>query len=46
MEKLKGLKVRFTLPHDLPPLRMLLVMDNLVGLLGTVFERWVLGLQP
>ena len=24
----KGLKVRFTLPHDLPPLRMLLVMDN------------------
>ena len=24
----QGLKVRFTLPQDLPPLRMLLVMDN------------------
>ena len=27
----KGLTVRITLPQDLPPLRMLLVWDNLTG---------------
>jgi hypothetical protein len=36
----KGLKVRFTLPQDLPPLRMLLVMDNLVGHKTPQFVLW------
>ena len=44
----KGLKVRFTLPQDLPPLRMLLVMDNLVGHKTSEFVLWLCahGIMP
>jgi len=44
-----GLSVRVTLPEDLPPLRMLLVLDNLTGhkspeLLLWMFSRGVMVL--
>lgn len=44
----KGLKVCFTLPQDLPPLRMLLVMDNLVGHKTPQFVLWLCahGIMP
>lgn len=44
----QGLKVRFTLPQDLPPLRMLLVMDNLVGHKTPQFVLWLCahGIMP
>ncbi|MDV2993660.1 MAG: hypothetical protein N4J56_003314 [Chroococcidiopsis sp. SAG 2025] len=44
----QGLKVRFTLPHDLPPLRMLLVMDNLVGHKTPQLVLWLCahGIMP
>ena len=44
----KGLKVRFTLPQDLPPLRMLLVMDNLLGHKTSEFVLWLCahGIMP
>jgi hypothetical protein len=35
-----GLHVRITLPAVLPPLRLLLVLDNLAGHLTTVFVLW------
>ncbi len=45
----EGLSVRITLPEDLPPLRMLLVLDNLTGhktpeLLVWMFSRGVMVL--
>jgi len=39
----EGLTVRTTLPECLPPLRMLLVLDNLAGHLTPSFVRWVFG---
>ena len=44
----QGLKVRFTLPQDLPPLRILLVMDNLVGHKTPQFVLWLCahGIMP
>ncbi len=37
----QGLKVKFTLPEELPPLRMLLVCDNLVGHKTPDFVVWL-----
>ena len=43
-----GLTVPITLPADLPPLRMLLVLDNLAGHLTPAFVRWLVahGVMP
>ena len=35
-----GLQVRITLPAEPPPLRMLLVLDNLIGHKNAAFVRW------
>jgi hypothetical protein len=42
------LTVRITLPEDLPPLRMLLVLDNLTGHHTVAFVRWLFahGIMP
>lgn len=37
----EGLQHKFTLPQKLPPLRMLLVLDNLTG--HKTAERWCSG---
>jgi hypothetical protein len=39
----EGLSVRITLPQDLPPLRMLLVLDNLTGHHTVDFVLWLFG---
>jgi len=43
-----GLLVRPTLPADLPPLRLLLVLDNLAGHKSAAFVCWLLqhGIMP
>ena len=43
-----GLSVRFTLLHDLPPLRMLLILDNLTGHHSSEFVFWLMrqGVMP
>lgn len=43
-----GLTVRITLPEDLPPLRMLLVLDNLAGHRTPAFVLWLFahGVMP
>lgn len=43
-----GLTVRFTLPAVLPPLRMLLVLDNLAGHKTPAFVLWLVehGIMP
>lgn len=44
----EGLSVRLTLPETLPPLRMLLVLDNLAGHYSVGFVRWLFahGIMP
>lgn len=44
----EGLSLRITLPEHLPPLRMLLVLDNLAGHLTPVFVLWLFahGIMP
>ena len=44
----EGLTVRISLPADLPPLRMLLVLDNLTGHYTVDFVRWLFahGVMP
>ncbi len=44
----EGLTVRFTLPEQLPPLRMLLVLDNLAGHKTATFVLWLVaqGIMP
>lgn len=44
----EGLQVRITLAEDLPPLRMLLVMDNLAGHKTPEFVLWLFahGIMP
>lgn len=44
----EGLTVRITLPEELPPLRMLLVLDNLTGHHTVVFVLWLFahGIMP
>jgi hypothetical protein len=44
----EGLTIRFTLPKILPPLRMLLVMDNLTGHKTPAFVLWLVahGIMP
>jgi hypothetical protein len=44
----EGLTVRITLPECLPPLRMLLVLDNLTGHLTASFVLWLFahGIMP
>jgi hypothetical protein len=44
----EGLTVRITLPQVLPPLRMLLVLDNLTGHLTPSFVLWLFahGIMP
>ena len=44
----EGLTVRITLPEELPPLRMLLVLDNLAGHYTGDFVRWLFaqGIMP
>lgn len=44
----EGLTVRITLPQDLPPLRMLLVLDNLTGHLTPALVLWFFtqGIMP
>ena len=44
----EGLRVRITLPAVLPPLRLLLVLDNLAGHLTQVFVLWLFahGIMP
>jgi hypothetical protein len=37
----EGLSVRITLPEELPPLRMLLVWDNLIGHLNAELLLWM-----
>lgn len=43
-----GLTVRISLPQELPPLRMLLVLDNLTGHYTVAFVRWLFahGIMP
>ena len=43
-----GLSVRFTLLDDLPPLRMLLILDNLAGHKSALFVCWLMahGIMP
>jgi hypothetical protein len=44
----EGLTVRITLPQDLPPLRMLLILDNLSGHYTADFVLWLFahGIMP
>lgn len=44
----EGLKIRFTLPKALPPLRMLLVLDNLAGHKTPALVLWLVahGIMP
>jgi hypothetical protein len=44
----QGLTVRFTLPQQLPPLRMLLILDNLQGHKTPAFVLWLIahGIMP
>ncbi len=44
----EGLTVRLSLPADPPPLRLLLVLDNLTGHYTTTFVRWLFahGIMP
>lgn len=44
----QGLSVKVSLPQELPPLRMLLVMDNLTGHKSATFVLWLLthGIMP
>jgi hypothetical protein len=44
----EGLTVRMTLPQELPPLRMLLVLDNLTGHYTAEFVLWLFahGIMP
>ncbi len=44
----EGLTVRITLPQELPPLRLLLVLDNLTGHYSADFVRWLFahGIMP
>lgn len=44
----EGLTVRITLPQELPPLRMLLVLDNLTGHYTVDFVLWLFahGIMP
>jgi hypothetical protein len=44
----EGLKMPFTLPQELPPLRMLLIMDNLQGHKTPEFVLWLVahGIMP
>jgi hypothetical protein len=44
----EGLSVRFTLLDDLPPLRLLLILDNLAGHKSVAFVRWLMahGIMP
>jgi hypothetical protein len=44
----EGLSIRITLPQDLPPLRMLLVWDNLTGHHTPDFILWLFahGIMP
>lgn len=44
----QGLTIRFTLPKRLPPLRMLLVLDNLQGHKTPAFVLWLIahGIMP
>jgi DDE superfamily endonuclease len=44
----QGLSVRITLPHELPPLRMLLILDNLTGHYTAPFVLWLFaqGIMP
>jgi hypothetical protein len=44
----EGLSVRITLPQELPPLRMLLVLDNLAGHYTVDFVLWLFthGIMP
>lgn len=44
----EGLSVRITLPQELPPLRMLLVLDNLAGHHSVDFVLWLFahGIMP
>ena len=37
----EGLTVRLTLPEHLPPLRLLLILDNLTGHYTETFVRWL-----
>jgi hypothetical protein len=39
----EGLATRFTLLEELPPLRMLLILDNLAGHKSAVFVCWLMG---
>jgi transposase len=43
-----GLRVRFTLPHELPPLRLLLIWDNLTGHKTPAMVLWLCrhGIMP
>ena len=43
-----GLKIKITLPELLPPLRMLLIMDNLAGHKSVEFVLWMFkhGIMP
>ena len=43
-----GLSVKFTLPDELPPLRLLLVLDNLTGHKTPAFVLWLVahGVMP
>ena len=44
----EGLTVRISLPEELPPLRLLLVLDNLTGHYTADFVRWLFaqGIMP
>jgi hypothetical protein len=44
----EGLTVRITLPQELPPLRMLLILDNLSGHYTAAFVLWLFahGIMP
>jgi hypothetical protein len=44
----EGLMKHFTLPKALPPLRMLLVLDNLIGHKTPTFVLWLVthGIMP
>jgi hypothetical protein len=44
----EGLSIRFTLPEDLPPLRMLLALDNLAGHKTAALVLWLVthGIMP
>lgn len=44
----EGLTIRFTLPKELPPLRLLLILDNLAGHKTPAFVLWLVahGIMP